>query len=289
VSDAGQPGPPLLEAGTELAPGYEVRFHVARSRVLDVYDVWSTERDTHCVAKTLRPDRVGDSKPRRRLYREGRILLAMAHPHIVRAYELIAGPQPVLILEPLTGGSLEDALRTGGRVALPTVVELGLQLCSAMHYVHGRRLVHGDLKPANIVGDRGFSKVIDFSLARAPGRGHAGRGTREYLAPEQARGALVSCAADVWGIGAVLYAAAVGSPPFSIVDGAARYPQLERRADRLSDHRRPSPQYALLGDLVAACLEPEARARPSVGELTDRLDEMIAQDDERPPPSSSSG
>jgi serine/threonine protein kinase len=176
VSDAGQTEPPPLKAGTELAPGYEVRFHFARSRELDVYDVWSAERDTHCVAKTLRPDRVRDTKPRRRLYREGRILLAVAHPHIVRAYELIAGPQPVLILEPLTGGSLEDALLMSGRVALPTVVELGLQLCSAMHYVHGRGLVHGDLKPANIVGDRNFSKVIDFSLARAPGRGHAGRG-----------------------------------------------------------------------------------------------------------------
>jgi serine/threonine protein kinase len=279
VTDAAPPEPPLLEPGIELAPGYEVRFHVARSHVLDVYDVWSAERDTHCVAKTLRPDRLGDVKPRRRLYREGRILLAMAHPHIVRAYELIAGPRPVLILEPLTGGTLEDALTVTGRVALPTVVELGLQLCSAMHYVHGRGLVHGDLKPANIVGDRGFSKVIDFSLARAPGRGHAGRGTRAYLAPEQARGAFVGSAADVWGIGAVLYAAAVGSPPFSSAGGAARYPQLERRADWVGDHRWLAARYALLADLVAACLEPEARGRPSAGELADGLDKMIVQDD----------
>ena len=63
-----EPAPPL-EHGMQLAPGYEVRFHVARSRVLDVYDVWSDERDTHCVAKALRPDRVGETKPRRRLYR----------------------------------------------------------------------------------------------------------------------------------------------------------------------------------------------------------------------------
>jgi serine/threonine protein kinase len=250
--------------------------------VLDVYDVWSAERDTHCVAKTLRPDRLGVSKSRRRLYREGRILLDMAHPHIVRAYELIAGPRPVLILEPLTGGSLEDALRMSGRLTLPTVVEIGLQLCSAMHYVHGRGLVHGDLKPANIVGDRGFSKVIDFSLVRAPGRGHPGRGTRAYLAPEQARGAFVGIAADVWGIGGVLYAAVTGSAPFPIADsdGLAPYPQLERRAQRVRQHRRLPRQYALLGELIASCLEPDARARPSIGELANGLDEMIVNESE---------
>jgi serine/threonine protein kinase len=264
----------------ELAPGYEVRFHVARSRVLDVYDVWSHERDTHCIAKALRPDRLGETKPRRRLYREGRILLGMTHPHIVRAYEMIAGPSPVLILEPLTGGSLDHALREEGPLDPGVVAELGVQLCSAMHYVHHRGLVHSDLKPGNVMGDRGYAKVLDFSLARAPGRGHAGRGTEAYLAPEQARGGLVTGATDVWGIGAVLYAALTGRAPFPVVDGAPRYPQLTRRADRVVVDHRPLPAaFADLGALVAACLEPEARARPTVGELADALDEL-AEDDE---------
>jgi serine/threonine protein kinase len=262
-----------------LAPGYEVRFHVARSRVLDVYDVWSHERDTHCVAKALRPDRVGETKPRRRLYREGRILLAMTHPHIVRAYELIAGPSPVLILEPLTGGSLDHTLRREGPLAPGVAAELGVQLCSAMHYVHGRGLVHGDLKPGNVMGDRGYAKVLDFSLARAPGRGHAGRGTEAYLAPEQARGGLVTGATDVWGIGGVLYAALTGRAPFPVVEGAPRYPQLVRPADRVVDHRPLASPFAELDALVAACLEPDARARPSVGDLADGLDALVEDDE----------
>ena len=232
--------PPLAE-GTQLAPGYEVCFHVARSRVLDVYDVWSAERDTHCVAKALRPDRRGELKPRRRLYREGRVLLAMTHPHIVRAYEMIAGPSPVLILEPLTGGSLDQVLRDEGPLGPEVVVELGIQLASAMHYVHGRGLVHGDLKPGNVMGDRGYAKVLDFSLARAPGRGHAGRGTAAYMPPEQARGGLVTGAADVWGIGAVMYSALTAQAPFPVVRGARRYPQLERAADRVRRHRELAP------------------------------------------------
>jgi serine/threonine protein kinase len=270
---------PPLEQGVDLAPGYEVRFHVARSRVLDVYDVWSHERDTHCIAKALRPDRLGETKPRRRLYREGRILLGMTHPHIVRAYEMIAGPSPVLILEPLTGGSLDHALREEGPLEPGVVAELGVQLCSAMHYVHRRGLVHSDLKPGNVMGDRGYAKVLDFSLARAPGRGHAGRGTETYLAPEQARGGLVTGAADVWGIGAVLYAALTGRAPFPVVEGAPRYPQLTRRADPVTDRRPLPPAFARLGGLVAACLEPEPRARPTVGELADALDELAGEDE----------
>ncbi|HTN23436.1 MAG TPA: serine/threonine-protein kinase [Solirubrobacteraceae bacterium] len=269
-----------LEPGEELAPGYEVRFHVARSRVLDVYDVWSHERDTHCVAKALRPDRLRQSKPRRRLYREGRILLAMAHPHIVRAYEMIAGANPVLVLEPLTGGSLDHVLRERGPLDPAVVAELGVQLCSAMHYVHGRGLVHSDLKPGNVIGDRGYAKVLDFSLARAPGRGHAGRGTAAYLPPEQARGGLVTGAADVWGIGAVLYSALTGNAPFRAVEGGPRYPQLERRADRVGDHRALPAEFAELEAIVAACLEPDARDRPSVGELADRLDWLVEDEEE---------
>jgi serine/threonine protein kinase len=269
-----------LEEGTLLAPGYEVRFHVARSRVLDVYDVWSHERDSHCVAKALRPDRLHETKPRRRLYREGRVLLAMTHPHIVRAYEMIAGPNPVLILEPLTGGSLDHVLRGDGPLEPAVVAELGVQLCSAMHYVHGRGLVHSDLKPGNVMGDRGYAKVLDFSLARAPGRGHAGRGTAAYLSPEQARGTLVTGAADVWGIGAVLYAALTAQAPFAATDGEPRYPQLARDADRVDEHRALAPEFAELSVIVADCLRRDPRERPTVGELADRLDWLLDDEDE---------
>jgi len=271
---------PPLEPGTMLAPGYEIRFHVARSRVLDVYDVWSHERDAHCVAKALRPDRATQPKPRRRLYREGRVLLAMTHPHIVRAYEMIAGPNPVLVLEPLTGGSLDHVLKDDGPLEPAVVAQLGVQLCSAMHYVHGRGLVHSDLKPANVMGDRGYAKVLDFSLARAPGRGHAGRGTAAYMPPEQARGSMVSGAADVFGIGAVLYAALTGRAPFPVVEGEPRYPQLHRRADPVGDHRLLPDEFAELDVIVADCLQADPRARPVVGELADRLDEFVEDEEE---------
>jgi len=267
---------PVLKAGQVLAPGYEVLDHLARGQALDVYDVWSDERDCHCVAKTPRPDRLTDVAVRRRLLREGRILLDLAHPNIVRAYELVRGASPALVLETLTGGSVHDALSTASRrPALGAVVQLGIHLCSALHYLHGRELLHGDLKPANVMMDRGFAKVIDLSLVCRPGKAVRGRGTRGYMAPEQARGGHVSAATDVWGVGATLYAATVGRKPFGPGPDAGAYAQLERRADRVEAHRRLPRTHAPLGELIAACLEPEPRARPALGEVTDRLDELL--------------
>jgi eukaryotic-like serine/threonine-protein kinase len=273
VSDGSGPPPPL-EAGAQLVAGYEVLEHLARGEALDVYDVWSEERDCHCVAKVLRPDRAAHPGPRRRLLREGRILLGLAHPHIVRAYELVRGP--VLILEPLTGGSVQDAVEQATRRPPPaSVVQLGIHLCSAAHYLHRHGLLHADIKPANVMVDRGFSKLIDFSLASKPGRAVRGRGTRSYMAPEQARGGHISPATDVWGIGAVLYFSLVGSPPFPAERG--RYAQLEQPADRVTAHRRLSGPYAVLADVVAGCLHPEPARRPTVEQLTDALDELLEE------------
>ncbi|MEV0304874.1 ABC transporter transmembrane domain-containing protein [Streptomyces prasinus] len=95
-----------------------------------------------------------------------------------------------------------------------TLALLGVQLCSALHYLHGQGLLRLDLKPSNVVVDRGHAKVLDLSIARPPGPAPAGVGTFRYLAPEQARGGPLSAAADVWGIGITLYEAAVGDVPF---------------------------------------------------------------------------
>src|SRR5205814_6857281 len=98
--------PATLGRGTALAPGYPVLGHLHRGDALDVYEVWSEERNCPCIAKVLRPDRLAEVRPRRRHFREGRLLEQFTHPHIVRAYETLTRPQPVLILETLSGATL---------------------------------------------------------------------------------------------------------------------------------------------------------------------------------------
>ncbi len=284
---------PPLEAGVELAPGYEVIDHISRGRRLDVYDAWSWERGTRVIAKVLRPELRDDEQSRRKLRREGQLLQELTHPHIVRGYETLEAPEVVVVMETLRGQTLAHLIEEGpGPLDAANLSQLGLQLGSAIRYLHAHEILHLDLKPSNVVAESGQAKLIDMSVARAPGPVPAGVGTWCYMAPEQARGTVAGPAADVWGLGAVLFEAATGQAAFDdpeheqstgsqeasweTDDGSSweetysgPYPQLQRRAVRADQLRELPPP---LADLLAACLEPEPERRPPVAELLWRLE-----------------
>lgn len=262
---------PVFREGELLVPGYEVIRHFNRARALDVYEVWSEERDCHCMAKTLRPDRLEDRAAGARLLREGRLLRRLSHPHLVRAYETVRDPRTVVVLETLGGATLSWIIRRSPRrLPLVDVLELGLQLGSALQYLHRADILHLDVKPSNVVIDGGRAKLLDLSLVRAPGRGVKGRGTRLYLSPEQARGGLFTPACDVWGLGALLFKALAGEGPFA--DEGPRYPQLVTRAPTIRSRRRLP---LAVSDAVDACLEPDPSDRPSLADLTFALEEAL--------------
>lgn len=268
-------GPPTHEPGTEIVPGYRVVAHLRRGEDLDVYDVWSERRACRCIAKTLRPDRVQKQKARARLLREGRLLQRLTHPHIVRVYEVIANPDPLLIEEALPGETLSHLIdRQQTWLRAPDVAVLGTHLCSAIGYLHASGWLHLDIKPSNIVSSHGLAKVLDLSLARKPGRTRGGSGTPGYMAPEQVVGGEIGAFTDVWGIGATLYEAATGVEACDCLDdsapdsgsGGARWdvcaPDPVRRLRRL-----PPP----LAKAIDAALRLAPRDRPSIAELSERL------------------
>jgi len=263
---------PVLAAGAEVTPGYEVVELMSRGEALDVYDVWSTERFCRCVAKVLRPDRVHHERPRNRLISEGRLLERLAHPHLVRAYETIDSPSPVVILEALGGETLAYSIATRTRrFPVLELAFLGGHLCSALGYLHRHGYLHRDLKPDNVICDRGLAKLIDLSLAAPPGPAPRHLGTRGYMAPEQAAGDPLGTYTDVWGLGMVLYEAATGVPAFVPDREGSTRPQLQRRADPVALHRRLPRS---LGTALDACLDPRPTARPTIDAMADILDAL---------------
>ena len=264
--------PRVEPAGSELAPGYTVLQLAHRSRLFDVYEVWSVDRHCRCAAKVVRPDRFAEGKGQRRLMREGRLLLSLSHPNVLRAYELFQRPQPVLITEALPGMTIGWWVDEHGPLKKKDIVHLGIHVSSALSYLHGKGVLHLDLKPGNLLASYGIVRVIDFSLSRKPGRASRGAGTHVYLAPEQALGRSISSATDVWGLGTVLWEAAAGRPPFSRPQDDDAYDQLERRAEPIKQHRRLPND---LANAIDACLEPAPAERPSLRELAELFDSYL--------------
>ena len=257
-----------MRPGRDIAPGHRVVQLLRRGEDVDVYDVWSEERDCRCVAKALRRDRAGDRGARRRLVAEGRLLAGLAHPHLVRAYEVLEGPEPVVVLETLSGETLGCMIGGHGpRIPTAELGALGVQLCSALSYLHRNGVLHLDLKPSNVICHADQAKVIDLGIARGPGRGRPGVGSPAYMAPEQVRGGQLSEATDVWGLGALLYKAASRVAPFGD-DGVGRAP---RRPEPVRTHRRLPSRVA---DTIDGCLDPVPGSRPTVSEVATVLGEV---------------
>jgi eukaryotic-like serine/threonine-protein kinase len=264
----------MTATGQLLAPGYTVIEHLSRTRRLDTFEVWSDERACSCVAKALRPDRRDDGRARAALKREGRLLTELCHPHIVRGYELLS-VGPIAIMETLDGETVAHLLDRS-RLDADEVAWLGLQLASALRYLHRRGLLHLDVKPSNIIASAGRAVLIDLSLAREPGRYRAGLGTWCHLSPEQARGDRLTAAADVWGLGTVLYEAATGEPAFeddaSVASTSDTWQTEEQLDAGFPQLEAPAPKATgPLAAVIDACLAFDPTDRPTLPELAAEL------------------
>ncbi len=247
-----------LSAGREIVPGIRVSEHLHRSRHLDVYAADDARRGCPVVVKTVRPDRRARTDVVRDLLREGRLLRTLTHPHIARGYEVHRSPRPAIVLETMGGETLAHLIDHHDLRARE-IAELGRQLASALGYLHAEGWLHLDLKPSNVVADGGRAKLLDLSIAQRPGRVRAGRGTWCNMSPEQAAGGTVGPAADVWGLGTVLWEAATGLNPFDDLD------QRRDRADPVRSRRPRLPR--ALADTIDACLAPTSSDRPELPEL----------------------
>jgi eukaryotic-like serine/threonine-protein kinase len=157
----------------------------------------------------------------RRAVREAQMAGRLAHVNVVRIYDILQEDgHPWIIMELLPYQSLRDLVRADGPLAPARAARVGLGVLAALGAAHAEGVLHRDVKPANIlVGSDGRVVLTDFGIARAvdsPTLTAAGAlvGSPSYIAPERARGGLSSPAGDLWGLGASLYAAVEGHPPF---------------------------------------------------------------------------
>lgn len=246
---------------------------------------------TLVVAKLVRPHLVEDKHALRRLKRESEHLLRLRHPVIVRGLDsVLDGDRPHVLMEHLEGPNLASLIRRFGSVDLEQLMPLALQLCSAVHYLGSRSIVHLDIKPRNIIMGAP-PRLIDLSVARTMEESKQIRnpiGTDPYMAPEQIDLSLPSPGpgTDVFGLGASLYHAISGSVPFprpdydkerDVENLPIRFPQLEQPPESL-----PDAVPVALRDTIMATLAPDPAARPTPVDLVAAIQPLVASLPSRP-------
>jgi WD40 repeat protein/tRNA A-37 threonylcarbamoyl transferase component Bud32 len=203
-------------------PGYEILGRLGKGGMGVVYKARHVQLHRIVALKMILAGEHAGADQRARFHLEAEAVARLRHPHIVEIYDVgLANGLPYIALEYLPGGSLKQMVQQGPLPARRSA-ELLAPLAQAVHTAHLAGLVHRDLKPSNVLlTEDGTAKVVDFGLAKRweePGQTQTGEilGTPAYMAPEQAKGESKSVgpAADVYALGAILYEALTGRPPF---------------------------------------------------------------------------
>jgi serine/threonine protein kinase len=166
--------------------------------------------------------RYADATGRRILEAEAKLLAKLEHPNIVKALDVgqLADGRAYLLMEYASGIELEGLLSARGKMSVERCLAVLRQLACAVDYVHLKGIVHGDIKPANILIDvsaNDFIKLVDFGIASASTRNERRGvlGTPAYMAPEQARGDAWGALSDVYAVAALALEMLTGHPPYN--------------------------------------------------------------------------
>ncbi|WP_300644274.1 serine/threonine-protein kinase [Nocardioides sp.] len=216
----------------------------------------------------------GESAPDlARALREARSSAALNHPNVVSVFDAVEDEQgrSWLVMEHVDGSTLSQLVEREGRLEPRRVAAIGAQVAGGLAAAHARGTVHRDVKPSNVLVDGDTAKISDFGIARTEGDAALTRsglliGTPLYFSPELARGEEPTPAADVWALGATLYAAVEGRLP--VEDRGNPIATLAA----IASASVPRPEQAgPLTPVLARMLDPDPGARCTMAEAAAEL------------------
>jgi predicted Ser/Thr protein kinase len=185
-----------------------------------VYRAYDQTLGRLVAIKVMQRELAEDPRFAENFVREARAAAALNHAHVVQIYSCAQEKgQLYIVMELVDGGRLDEMMAGGKQLDEAFVLRVGLQVAEGLHAAHEIGLIHGDIKPGNILFDKQErAKVVDFGLARFAAQQHMQPGeiwgTPYYIAPEKVRSRQEDARADLYSLGATLYHALAGVPPF---------------------------------------------------------------------------
>jgi serine/threonine protein kinase len=212
------PEPGAINPGSELA-GYRIESLLGRGAMSGVYLAEDMRLDRAVALKLLAPRLERREAFLERFGKEAELAAGLDHANVVPIYETGEAEGLVFIAMRYVAGSDLARMLRAGRMPPPRAIELAAQVATTLDTAHEHGLVHGDVKPSNVLVDASENaSLTDFGLTRS--LQEAGRledplqGTVDYIAPEQIEGAEVDHRADQYSLGCLLYECLIGEPPF---------------------------------------------------------------------------
>lgn len=274
--------------GKSLSGGYRVVEPLAEGSMGRVYRAEQSTLGRQVAVKVMSAALVSNTEMVERFRNEARAASALNHPNCVRVYDFGQTPdgRPYFVMELLTGQDLEGILQQEPLQPVTRVLDVTLQILSALEEAHGLGVIHRDLKPGNVFvmpqrGGGDLVKVVDFGLAKLKTgiSTQTGRvfGTPEYITPEQAMAKDTDERTDVYACGVMLFEMITGRLPFLATEPKAL---LEAHAfeiaPKLADLAQERSMFGLDAAVEKAIEKDPAERFQNVTEFADALREIVA-------------
>ncbi|MFE2414580.1 serine/threonine-protein kinase [Kitasatospora sp. NPDC059408] len=276
-----QDRPETAETERLLAGRYELGDRLGRGGMGTVWRAWDRMLDREVAVKELTVNHLPEDELEilhARMKREASAAARIKHPGVITVHDVLEQDgRPWIVMELVDGRSLADVISQDGTLQPRAAAEVGSQVLAALHRGHQLGVLHRDVKPANVLLERGTGRVVllDFGIAKFEGSAELTRpgdlvGSPDYLAPERAQGERPGPASDLWGLGATLYAAVEGQSPFRRTSPITTLAAVV--GDPLPEPRRAGP----LGPVLAALMAKDPAERPTADEAARMLAEVQA-------------
>jgi serine/threonine protein kinase len=201
---------------------FEILEEFARGGMGIILKGYDRQLNRYVAVKVLSPTLAASGAARKRFVREAQAAAGVVHPNVMPIHTVEpAGLLPYLVMPFVPGETLQDRIDREGPLRITEILRISKQIAEALAAAHAQGIVHRDVKPGNVLLEKGVERAVlaDFGLARAIDDATVTQygaiaGTPAYMSPEQARGDAIDARSDLFSLGSVMYAMCCGVAPF---------------------------------------------------------------------------